>query len=1421
MKNQLKPKKLINSAILAAVVSLAFFMVFGAVLAQTVPWSGPTAQPPGDNVNGLIFNRDLNLPIQDAAINISRAVYADAFCLRLADPETGASPYCISNWGNIIGRESGDYWTLDGSNLYAADPGWYLGLGTDVPAVKLEINDESDNPTQARVTDIVQNPEWQLQYGEQPDDHWGIYNEQTNGSLNIWGGGDNRLTILPDGKVGIGTNGPNQQLEIAGNFRLPPTTASAGVIYSGGNTLLHTFGRQNIFLGIDAGNLTMTGIKNTGIGYRTLPANTSGSANTAIGEGTLSLNATGHSNTSSGADSLASNTTGYANTADGYSALYSNRAGNLNTAVGYLAGVFNISGSFNTFIGGNADVFSDDFTVETAMSDLTNATAIGYNARVGASNAMVLGGLGEGAVKVGIGLISPNADLHVYRDFGDNAEIDIQSDSAAGSHWGIYQQRDDDAATTLHNEAGDLRFWQGGNRVAISNEGRVGIGATDPGQKLDIAGALRIRPSAVPAAANGVIYYDSTANKFRCYENGVWVDCVGGGGIGAGLPAGTLGQTLRHDGANWLATSNLYNNGVNVGIGAVPDPLDLLTKLNIAGQIKITGGSPGADKILTSDAAGLASWKNLGDISGGGQDDDWRGGGDTDPTLIGEIYHTGNVGIGLTDPNKNLHIKTAAGSNAEIDIQSGVNGWWGIYQEESSGDLRFWRGDNRMAITGAGNVGIGTILPDSAAKLEVAGQVKITGGIPGLDKVLASDAAGLASWKSLGDLGAGLGNITGAGTLNYVAKFTPDGAQIGNSQIFDNGASIGVGTITPQNKLDVEGGAVIGAAYSGTAAAPANGLLVEGNVGIGTTAPGAALQINPAATEEGLVIQLPATNPWAPINVRDGGGNTLLRVKENGQVSLGTYNADPNSAGTVLNVSALAKDGGISAGRTALEITGWMTDSAADNIQADIFFSAKGNTAAGNTRIGMIRGATQGTTANYRGGKLSFWTKKDGSANWNEALTIDNAGRVGIGTTAPNNLLQVAGLINFDDANFNTFLGKNSFNNSGGSQNTGVGWNAGLNNQTRPPTCGLSGTEPCNNGTQNTYIGNYAGLGEGNAGYSGWGNVALGASALKRITSGSRNVALGASALFSNTSGGNNIAVGSGEEGNVALGGAALYNNTAGGSNIAIGTAASYENTTGNSNTTIGLSTYRYNVSGGNNTVLGYQADGAGWYYSWNNQRVPPCFDTTCYQTPPLSTYSSRNRENNTIIGASAGYNNTEGESNVFLGNKAGYYQTTASNLLIIDNQSRGSLASPEEPAKSLIYGVFDLNPGNQSLTFNANVTINGTLNGHAADYAEWFEREETTKPGDLIGINLKTGKARKYRAGDKFIGIHSANPAYVGGQTKESKEEMAKTHVLTGLLGQLEFDQSQTIIKNRLVSTKDGQAVGVLLASGKVLLGR
>jgi len=52
--------------------------------------------------------------------------------------------------------------------------------------------------------------------------------------------------------------------------------------------------------------------------------------------------------------------------------------------------------------------------------------------------------------------------------------------------------------------------------------------------------------------------------------------------------------------------------------------------------------------------------------------------------------------------------------------------------------------------------------------------------------------------------------------------------------------------VAPGSKLSVSGGASIGAGYD-TTAAPSNGMIIDGNVGIGTTGPGYTLTVNGTA----------------------------------------------------------------------------------------------------------------------------------------------------------------------------------------------------------------------------------------------------------------------------------------------------------------------------------------------------------------------------------------------------------------------------------------------------------------------------------------------------------------------------------------------------------------------------------------------
>jgi hypothetical protein len=135
---------------------------------------------------------------------------------------------------------------------------------------------------------------------------------------------------------------------LAGNLNLPLTTATNGAIYAGNNLLLHDYGSANFFAGARAGNLTMTGGENTGIGAYAFQSNTGGHGNSAYGCYALYANTIGIENSAIGDRALYFNTSGLANTASGFDALFSNQTGSYNTANGDRALYSNLTGSDNT-----------------------------------------------------------------------------------------------------------------------------------------------------------------------------------------------------------------------------------------------------------------------------------------------------------------------------------------------------------------------------------------------------------------------------------------------------------------------------------------------------------------------------------------------------------------------------------------------------------------------------------------------------------------------------------------------------------------------------------------------------------------------------------------------------------------------------------------------------------------------------------------------------------------------------------------------------------------------------------------------------------------------------------------------------------------------------------------------------------------
>ena len=197
-------------------------------------------------------------------------------------------------------------------------------------------------------------------------------------------------------------------------------------------------------------------------------------------------------------------------------------------------------------------------------------------------------------------------------------------------------------------------------------------------------------------------------------------------------------------------------------------------------------------------------------------------------------------------------------------------------------------------------------------------------------------------------------------------------------------------------------------------------------------------------------------------------------------------------------------------------------------------------------------------------------------------MIIDSIGRVGIGITKPNNLIQVAGLINFDDTLQNTFLGNQTgIAITNGWGNTAIGYNTFISNTTGIVNTAIGNMALNKNttGSSNTAVGYFA-LQQNS---TGQGNTCIGNSALTGNTTGGTNVAVGSTALYVNTTGSNNSALGNG----------ALNSNKSGNDNTAIGHQSLDANTYGNYNVAVGTFTLFHNTTGTYNTALGFEAMGA------------------------------------------------------------------------------------------------------------------------------------------------------------------------------------------------------------------------------------
>jgi len=433
--------------------------------------------------------------------------------------------------------------------------------------------------------------------------------------------------------------------------------------------------------------------------------------------------------------------------------------------------------------------------------------------------------------------------IEVFDDTGTNLLWRVTDDGVGGAQMRLWDANDSTRVELVAN--GDIYF---------NNTGDVGIATASPNEKLTIDGALSLNETSPPSstADYGKIYVDAGDSKPHFLDDsGVDYDLTVGVGDNLGDHVATENIQL---GANWLSgdggDEGVYiDSDGNVGIGtsSPAENLQLEEDSETGPEIRLISNKLGAD----GDKHGIIRFKGRNE-EGQGRD-------------VSAIWSENE---GLPNWLTTWQGRLSFGVRYRNDS---VN-----YPPLDNPILNIIAGDRNEQYRGR----VGIMTRDPAYVLDVAGTAQMTniriptGAANGF--VLMSNASGDGSWQPAP------GGMGGTGTTNYIPKFTGS-STLGNSNIYQSGSNVGIGTTSPGYMLEVNGpfyapvvntgqgnnelyamnqnvrtvdsptfdkvhlndyGTALGGIHVGGSSDPGtDNLIVDGNVGIGTSSPAEKLHV--------------------------------------------------------------------------------------------------------------------------------------------------------------------------------------------------------------------------------------------------------------------------------------------------------------------------------------------------------------------------------------------------------------------------------------------------------------------------------------------------------------------------------------------------------------------------------------------------